>query len=206
MVTRALVVPDRQLTIRLLLTAVPALVGVAAWDWLQDAFGSGHEFGFHPLWIYLWHPPLMDLLFGLAVLAPFVSTRERWLGRVAVLVVASVVVHTSAVVAAVNTQWLLRPLLDIRFLSVVPIALLATAVLMAATSAVAKLTVAGRYWAYCAIAGIGSGFVFLLALELDTVGESWFWRMGLHWMVWHMSVFTAIYCGSEKRIPLSERG
>lgn len=177
---------------KLVIAIVPALIGSLTWEWLEDATGGDQPFGIHPLWIYLWHPPLMDVLFGLLVLAGFIEARRRWWLSAASLVLLSILVHAVAVVCVANTQWLLAPLLDLRFASVLPVAVVATIVLTTTTAAIAKLATR-RLLVYSCVAGLVSGLVFLIALQVDTTGNSWFWRNNAQWMLWHVSIATALH-------------
>jgi len=187
------------LTARLVLALVPTLVGISAWAWLEEAFRSSSSPGLSPFWIYYWHPPLMDALFGAVVLASFVRAPPCWWCRAAFLGLVSFLVHTIAVIAVVNTQWLLDPFIDVRFVSVLPVALIATLALTSVTAAAARFVVTPRLLACSVAAGVGAGVTFLLALEIDTTGHSWFWRYGVQWMIWHASVCAAIYLGSQQR-------
>ena len=184
---------------RLVIAILPALVGSLTWKWLQEVTGGDQPFGIHPLWIYLWHPPLMDALFGLLVLAGFIQARRRWWLFAAILVLLSTLVHLVAVACVINTQWLLTPLVDIRFASALPVTLIATIVLTTTTAAVAKLA-PRRLFIYSCIAGLFAGLVFLFALQTDTAGNSWFWRNNIQWMVWHASIATALHFGGEFKV------
>lgn len=183
---------------RLVIALLPALIGNLTWQWLEEAAGGDHPFGIHPLWIYLWHPPLMDVLFGFLVLAGFVGTRRRWCLFATSLVLLSILVHSVAVICVVNTQWLLAPLVDLRFASALPVAVVATIVLTTTTAAIAKLA-PRRLFLYSCIAGLFAGLVFLVALQTDTAGNSWSWRNNLQWMLWHASIATALHFGGEPK-------
>lgn len=187
----------RPLRARLVIAILPALVGNLAWKWLEEATGSDQPFGIHPLWIYLWHPPLMDVLFGLLVLAGFIKARRRWWRFAASLVLLSILVHSVAVACVVNTQWVLAPLVDLRFASVLPVAVVATIALTTATAAIAGLA-PHRLLVYSFVAGLLTGLVFLLALQADTTGGSWFWRNNIQWMLWHASIATALHFSGER--------
>jgi len=181
------------------LSILPTIVGIAGWDWLDEAANEGYPYGLHPLWIYLWHPPLMDVLFGVVVLASFIETRRRWLRQAALLGLASFVVHTLAVVVVVNTQSLFDPPIQLRFLSVVPVAVIATLALTNATAMLAGLRPCHYLQGWSIAAGMASGIAFLLALEIDTSGSSWFWSNGVQWMLWHVSMCIAIQFGCAVR-------
>lgn len=180
------------------MSILPTLIGNLTWKWLEEAAGGDYPFGFHPLWLYFWHPPLMDVLFGILVLASFIGTRRRWWLHAAILGLVSFLVHTIAVVIVTNTQWLLALFIDIRFASVVPVALVATIALTTVTAAVAK-SATRRLLSYSTIAGLSSGMIFLLALEIDTTGESWFWRNSVQWILWHASIATALHYAVQGR-------
>ena len=181
-----------------MISILPALVGSLTWKWLEETTGSDQPFGIHPLWIYLWHPPLMDVLFGLLVLGGFIEARRRWWLFAASLVLLSTLVHSVAVACVVNTQWVLAPLVDLRFASALPVAVVATIVLTTTTAAIAKLA-PRRLLVYSCAAGLLTGLVFLLALHSDTTGDSWSWRNNLQWMLWHASIATALHFGGEPR-------
>ena len=187
----------RPLRARLVISILPALIGNLTWKSLEEATGGDYPFGIHPLWIYLWHPPLMDVLFGLLVLAGFIEARRRWWLFGASLVLLSILVHSVAVACVVNTQWILAPLVDVRFASALPVAVVATIVLTTTTAAIAKLT-PGRLLVYSCVAGLLAGLVFLLALQADTTGDSWIWRNNVQWMLWHASIATALHLGGER--------
>lgn len=187
---------------RLVIAILPALIGNLTWEWLEETTGDGQPFGVHPLWIYLWHPPLMDVLFGLLVLAGFIETRRRWWLLAASLVLLSILVHSVAVACVVNTQWPLAPLVNLRFASALPVTVVATIVLTTTTAAIAKLA-PRRLFLYSCIAGLIAGLVFLVALETDTGGNSWFWRNNIQWMLWHGSIATALHFGGERTAGLS---
>lgn len=190
--------PPIALALRLLLATLPALIGNLTWEWLETATGSKYPYGFHPLWIYFWHPPLMDFLFGIVVLGSFVEIRRRWWFYAAFLGLASFLVHAIAVMAVANSQWLLAPFIDLRFISVLPVAAVATIALTSATATFAGLA-PGRLLLPSILAGLITGMIFLLALELDTTGQSWFWRNNIQWMLWHASMAAAIHFGVESR-------
>ena len=183
---------------RLVIAVLPALVGSLTWNWLQEVTGGDEPYGIHPLWIYLWHPPLMDVLFGLLVLAGFIQERRRWWLFAASLMLLSILVHSVAVACVVNTQWLLAPLVDMRFASALPVTLIATIVLTTTTAAISKLA-SRRLLLYSCIAGLFAGIVFLVALQTDTAGDSWFWHNNIQWMLWHASIATALHFGSGLR-------
>lgn len=174
--------------LRYVVPLLPAAIGSLVWNPLERLAGSGYEFGIHPAWIYLWHPPLMDVLFGALVLAPLVQAKRQRIARIVLLCLSSVIVHTAAVIAVVDSQWLLSPLVEIRFLSAVPVAVVATLVLSGIAGVVARLRISGSFWVGALAAGLVSGFCFLAVLELDTVGGNFVWQAGVHWMIWHSAM------------------
>jgi len=188
------------LAVRLVLAIPPALIGTLTWDWLEDVTGEGYDFGIHPLWIYIWHPPLMDLLFGVLVLSSFISTRRRWWVGAMALVLASFAVHTAGVIAVLNTRSLLDPLVKIPFVTVVPITLVATIALTWVTAAVARLKTS-HLLLYSIIAGLIAGIAFLVPLESALYPPSWFWSYNVHWTVWHASIATAIHLSCKGQPP-----
>ncbi len=83
--------------------------------------------------------PFYDIAFALLVLAPF----------------AYAVVHTQGIL----DRWIESP--DLRLVTIVPTALVATILLAGATAWLGPLQVSRHYWMYTGLAGLVSGFAFL---------------------------------------------
>jgi len=181
---------------RLLLVPVPAIAGFAAWP----AFNS--RFLFDADWyVYLWYPPLMDVLFGLLVLGPFASAPLFPL-RLAGLVATSVILHGLAVSAAFHGQWVLPESIEpdggLRFLTVVPIAIAVSLLLFRATRLIAGFRIAPAYWMYGGLAGLAAGVVFLITMEVDSAPTSWLYEHGIPWMSWHAAICLGLYAGTAR--------
>ncbi|MDH4109249.1 MAG: hypothetical protein OEW35_13100 [Gammaproteobacteria bacterium] len=172
---------------RLLLAPVPAVVGYAAWSPLNARFLFEDDW-----YVYFWYPPVMDVLFGLLVLAPFVVGPRPW-PRVLALVVVSIVAHAFAVAAVVHSQWLPVPAWDLRFLAVLPIAILVTLVLVQVTLRIARVAPVPGSWRHAPVAGTVAGVFFVITMETDSAATSWLYEHGLPWMLWHVASCIAIY-------------
>lgn len=175
---------------RLALAALPALSVHVAEDWLPNCWGTDS-----PLCVWVWHPPFIDVLFGVLVLAPFMATGKLWPLRMLGLVAGSVMVHVLAIGLVVNTSldWLL-PQVPIPFLNVIPIAVGASLVLAALTALVAGLAIRPRYWACAAAAGLTAAGVFL-APDLNSAWGDAFRPEVWVWPAWHLALCAAIYYG-----------
>lgn len=151
------------------------------------------------LW-YAWVPPFYDFAFALMVLAPFVAaTRTRYL-RILALVLVTACIYLAAVIVVVNSQWALDQWADsqhLRFVTLVPTALVATALLAAATAWLGPLRVTRRFWICVALAGLVSGLAFLGA----NAGIMDYWlsnatSYGAYWL-WPVATCLAIYYGRD---------
>jgi hypothetical protein len=146
---------------------------------------------------YFWYPPLMDLLFGLLVLAPFIgaplSAARHWFPHAAFLMLASFLLHAAAVSVVFHTQWWFESVTSLRFLSVVPIALATTLAITAVTVFAARLPWTRRMWTLSAAAGLVSGLVFLSIMEAENLASiAW---TAVMFMFWHMAMCVAIFYG-----------
>ena len=129
------------------------------------------------LW-YAWVPPFYDIAFALLVLAPFITaSRGRWIRIILALVIVTACVYFASVYAVFNTQWALDSSESLRFVTIVPTALVATLLLAGATAWLSPLRVSRRFWVYAGIAGLVSGLVFLGAsiMSDDWIVPNWLW-------------------------------
>jgi len=181
---------------RLLLVPVPAIAGFAAWPAFNGWFLFDTDW-----YVYLWYPPLMDILFGLLVLGPFAIPPVTPL-RVAGLVATSVILHGLAVSATFHSQWLLPESIVTdrgpRFLTVVPIAIAASLLLFWATRLIAGCRVVPGYWRNGALAGLVAGLGFLVTMEVDSAATSWLYEHGIPWMSWHAAICLGLYTGTAR--------
>jgi hypothetical protein len=150
------------------------------------------------LW-YAWAPPFYDIAFAIMVLVPFISARRRrWIGVIALLFVAGIV-YFALVYAVVNTQYALETWTDsshLRFVTIVPLAVIATWLLAGATAWIGPLHVSWRYWIFTGLAGLITG---LTALGLDIAGidSGWFGNYGPYWL-WPVVTCVSIYYGRQQ--------
>lgn len=186
----------------ILASSVLAAAAVFHWFALWLYPGGQHWIGY--LW-YSWTPPFLDLAFGLLVLAPFVTAdSKRWI-RVIALILVSGVVYFSAVVSVASTQFVLQPWIDsqyMRFVSMVPTAIIATWMLAGATAWVAPLRISRRFWIYTGLAGLISGLVFLGADILsnlqDYIDTEWLYY--LPFWLWPIATCVAIHSGQDQEL------
>ena len=172
------------------LAFVPWLTGELIDRWSFSCFGSQS-----PFCIYYFHPPGMDVMFALLVLAPFMHARTRVALRVLALVVLSVLVHSLSIDFLIESRGSLDvPGIDTIWLNVIPVAVIASVVTVLLAAVVCGLKVTWRLGTYSALAGIPIAAVFLLTdLELNM---GWItWSANWYWAVWHVSICVAIYHG-----------
>lgn len=189
---------------RLLLVPVPVVAGFAAWPAMNGWFLFDADW-----YVYLWYPPLMDILFGLVVLGPFAVSPLLPL-RVAGLVATSVILHGLSVSAAFHAQWPLPEWIDAdggpRFLAVVPVAIAASLLLFWATRLIAGFWIVPGYWRNGGLAGLVAGLVFLLTMEIDSAVTSWLYEHGIPWICWHAAVCVGLYAGTARPEPGVDKG
>lgn len=156
-------------------------------------------FGF--LW-YEWVPPFYDIPFALLVLAPFITTgRGRWI-RVLALLVVTAFVYLAAVSVVFHTQWALDRWIEsryLRFVTMVPTALVATVLLAAATAWLGPLRISRRYWICTGLAGLVSGLAFLtLDIVQNYTGNYGDWFGYVPYWLWPVATCLAIDRGRER--------
>ena len=177
---------------RLGLALIPGLTGEFVDSWFRGCFASES-----PFCIYYWHPPGMDVMFALLVLAPFMTARSVVTLRVLALVILSVLVHALSVGFLVGTRGSLDlPGVDSIFVNIIPIAVIASIVTVSSTAFFCGLELTRRLFVYSLLAGIPVASVFLL---FDMVPAASWLPVGNngYWAVWHLSILCAIYCGRQ---------
>jgi hypothetical protein len=191
------------LPIRLALATLPTGL-----PWLAQ-YLAGWQFScfFNDAWycIYYFHPPFMDVLFALLVLLPFMATARWWPGRVAALMILSIIVHFAAVMLVEETQGSISlAAVDSDFLSVYPIAVGASLVTAAATALLAGRSIRVGLWPMAVLAGIFAGGRFILS---DFV-ENPEWHMAVlvyeleqTWLIWHLGLCVTLYFGTARSTP-----
>lgn len=175
---------------RLGLAVVPWLTGELVDNWFPGCF-----FSKSPLCIYYWHPPGMDVVFALLVLAPFMTAQRLVALRVLALIILSVLVHALSVGLLAGTSGSLDvPGIDSIFVNIIPIAMVASVVTVSGTALACGLRLTPRLLLYSLLAAIPAAFVFLL---VDVALSSGWLRMSFswNWAVWHLSICCAIYYG-----------
>ena len=177
---------------RLGLALVPWLTGELVDTWFHGCFGSES-----PFCIYYWHPPGMDVMFALLVLAPFMSARSLVTLRVLALIILSVLVHSLSVDFLVATRGSLDvPGVDSIFVNIIPIAVIASVVTVSFAALACRLQLTRRLVLYSVLAGIPVASVFLL-LDLAPALNWLGWWGSWYWAVWHLSICVAIYYGRQ---------
>lgn len=174
-------------------------LGLALLPWLTGELVDNGFYGCFasesPFCIYYWHPPGMDVMFALLVLAPFISARTFVTLRVLALIILSVLVHALSVDLLVATRGSLAVFgVDSIFVNIIPIAVAASVVTVSLAALVCGLNLTMRLLVYSLLAGIPVASVFLLVdlapdMPWRVVGGHWYWG------VWHLSICSAIYCG-----------
>ncbi len=172
------------------LAFVPWLTGELIDRWSFSCFGSQS-----PFCIYYFHPPGMDVMFALLVLALFMHARTRVALRVLALVVLGVFVHFLSIGLLVATRGSLDvPGIDTIWLNVIPVAVIASVVTVLLAAVVCGLKMTWHLGTYSALAGIPIAAVFLLSDLIPNMG--WMtWSAHWYWAVWHVSICVAIYSG-----------
>lgn len=150
------------------------------------------------LW-YAWAPPFYDIAFAIMVLVPFISARRgSWIRVVALLFVAGTV-YFALVYAVVNTQYALETWTDssrLRFVTIVPLAVIATWLLAGATAWIGPLQVSWRYWILTGLAGLIAGLA-ALGLDIAGINSGWFGNYGPYWL-WPVVTCVSIYYGRQQ--------
>jgi len=148
--------------------------------------------------IFSWWLILHGLLFGLLVMAPFVTDRRHRGARVLVLAVASVFIYDLAI--------RIPDFIAIEFLGDTGdfmVAGISGAVLVATSVRfVAPLAVTPAYWGFSVLAGLVGGFVFSQAFEVcdwDKCAEAWMiLPYAAGWIVWQSLVCAAMFLGVRR--------
>lgn len=180
----------------LVLPVALLLYQLALWLYPDGAGWFGY------LW-YTWVPPFYDIAFALLVLAPFVTaSRGRWIRSLG-LVVVTAVVYFAAVYVVFHTQgvllwWIESPYL--RFVTLVPTALVATLLLAGATAWLGPLRISRRYWFCTMLAGLVAGIVFLSMDIIDEYTRDYGneLRYFLPYWLWPVATCLGIYCGRDR--------
>lgn len=187
-------------------TGILPRLGLALLPWLTgELVGSRFSGCFaseSPFCIYLWHPPAMDVMFALLVLAPFMTARTMVALRVLALVVLSVLVHVLAVGFLVETRGTLDvPGVDSIFVNIFPIAIIASLVTVSLAALACGLALNLRLFLYAVLAGLPVAALFVVTdIALAT---PWMPVLdNVYWAVWHLSVCCAMYYGRA----LTDRG
>ncbi len=175
--------------------ALAALSGILTYPANQLDTAMGPE-SYPP--IFSWWLILHGLLFGLLVMAPFVTSRQQRVTRVLVLAVASVFIYDLAIRAP--------DLVAIEILGDTGefvVAGISGAVLVAtAVRFVAPLTVTPAYWGFSFLAGLIGGFVFSQAFEIcewDKCAATWMiLPYAAGWIVWQSLVCAAMFFGVRR--------
>lgn len=177
---------------RLVLALLPWLAGEA----IESVF-SGCFFSESVFCIYYFHPPGMDVVFALLVLAPFLATCRLIFFRVLALIALSILVHMMSVSILIDTRGSLElPGFDSIFVNVIPVAVVASVVTILLATLLCGLKVSWRLGAYAAMAGLPVACAFLLTQLLPSthalfLGTNWLWA------VWHLSICIAMYFGRD---------
>ena len=177
-------------------------VGLAFVPWLTGELISLSSFSCFgsqsPFCIYYFHPPGMDVMFALLVLAPFMHARTRVALRVLALIVLSVLVHSLSIGFLIDSRGSLDIAgIDTIWLNVIPIAVIASAVTVLLAAVICGLKLTWRLGIYSVLAGIPIAAVFLLSELISNMG--WMtWSANWYWAVWHVSICVAIYHGRSR--------
>ena len=148
--------------------------------------------------IFSWWLILHGLLFGLLVMAPFVTGRRHRWTRVLVLAVASIFIYDLAIrIPDLIAIEILGDTGDFMIAGISGAVLVATAVRF-----VAPLTVTPAYWGFSFLAGLVGGFVFGQAFgvcDWDKCAETWMiLPYAAGWIVWQSLVCVAMFLGVRR--------
>jgi hypothetical protein len=177
---------------RLALASLPLFAS----PWLDDILSRFTD------WSQLFFSQTYGPLFGLLVLAPFITATGARMIRIIALCVVTYAVYYAATWCIIETQ---RPLVAwfetefLRFSSAVPVAVVATLALAAATAWIAPLRTSRRYWIYAGLAGLATGLEFWIIDEINPSGRYMDWLFVLQpvW-IWPVSTCVAIYFGRDR--------
>jgi hypothetical protein len=177
---------------RLVLASLPLFAS----PWLDDILSRFTD------WSQLFFSQTYGPLFGLLVLAPFIAaTRARTI-RVIALCVVTYAAYYAATWCVIETQSPLEAWFEtefLRFSNVVPVAIVATLLLAAATARIAPLRTSRRYWIYAGLAGLATGLEFWIIDAINPSGRYMDWLFVLQplW-IWPVSTCVAIYFGRDR--------
>ena len=148
--------------------------------------------------VFSWWLILHGLLFGLLVMAPFVTDHQYRRLRVMVLAVASIFIYDLAIrIPDLIAIEILGDTGDFMVAGVSGAVLVATAVRF-----VAPLTVTPAYWGFSFLAGLVGGLVFsqsFTVCDWDKCAEAWMiLPYAAGWIVWQSLVCTAMFLGIRR--------
>jgi hypothetical protein len=147
-------------------------------------------------------------LFGVFVMAPFITSPSRLILRIGALIAASILIPSAAIL---SLNWLVNSLI----VAIIVVLVVLSALLLAAVLIIAApLKVSGKYWIYIALAALVTSAVFLASIDwflCFPVGISpasscpWWYELALFVptsVVWPLSFCTAVYFGriDSKRV------
>lgn len=127
---------------------------------------------------------LVGGIFGFLVLVPFIDSKTWWYGRVAGLVVGSILIYAFVVQLAIASYGSLDS--DIAVILSGVIGALLVGLL---TKLLAPLRVSVKFWLYALLAGVFGGVCFSLLYESSEV------LVAAGYLAWQLPVFIALYLG-----------
>jgi len=149
--------------------------------------------------LFSWWLIIHGLLFGLLVMAPFISEKRLRGVHAAALAIASVLAYDAAIrVPDLIQARLFGDAGDFVVAGVCGALLVATAVRF-----LAPLAVTRAYWGLVTLAGLAGGLVFSCTFDLcnwDSCAKAWMilpYSGG--WVAWQTLVLLAMYYGSDRR-------
>jgi len=175
--------------------ALAALSGILTYPAIRLDTAVGPE-SYPP--IFSWWLILHGLLFGLLVMAPFVTSRRHRGTRVLVLALASVFIYDLAIrIPDLIAIEILGDTGDFIVAGISGAVLVATAVRF-----IAPLTVTPAFWGLSFLAGLIGGFVFSQSFEVckwDNCAEAWMiLPYAAGWIVWQSLLCAAMYFGTRR--------
>jgi hypothetical protein len=184
--------------LRLIPRLVLASLPLFASPWLDDNLSRFTG------WSQLFFSQSFGPLFGLLVLAPFVTATKARTIRIIALCVVTYAVYYAATWCVIEIQSPLEAWFEtgfFRFSNVVPVAVVATLALAATTAWIAPLRVSRRYWIYAGLAGLATGLEFWIIDEINPAGRYMDWLFVLQpFWIWPVSTCVAIYCGRGREL------
>jgi len=149
--------------------------------------------------LFSWWLIIHGLLFGLLVMAPFVSEGRLRGVRASVLAIASVLAYD----LAIRVPELIQARLFGDAGDFVVAGISGALLVAAAVRFLAPLAITRRYWGLVMLAGLAGGYVFGWTFDLcdwDSCAKAWLilpYSGG--WVIWQTLVLLAMYCGSDRR-------